>query len=86
VELRPAGFLSRVLSLAPLVWIGRDLSYGLYLWHYPLGRLMADLELGAWQAPATVLAAFGAATASHYLVERPLARRKHGHPLAEPAR
>ncbi|WP_245179575.1 acyltransferase family protein [Streptomyces montanisoli] len=75
LELRPRSALSWVLSLAPLAWIGRNLSYGLYLWHYPLGRLMADLGVTRFHLVATLAASFAAATASYYLVERPLNRR-----------
>ncbi|MFE4829263.1 acyltransferase family protein [Streptomyces sp. NPDC056672] len=76
LELQPFSLLSRVLSVAPLAWTGRNLSYGLYLWHYPLGRLMADLGLDTWHVPAALAATFAAATASHYLIEKPLTRRK----------
>jgi peptidoglycan/LPS O-acetylase OafA/YrhL len=31
--------LARLLILAPLVWIGK-VSYGLYLWHYPIFQIM----------------------------------------------
>ncbi|WP_233517966.1 acyltransferase family protein [Streptomyces corynorhini] len=75
LELGPRTRLSRALSLAPLVWVGRNLSYGLYLWHYPLTRLMKDLGLDAWHGPATFAASLAAAVASHYLIERPLTRR-----------
>ncbi|MDX3850278.1 acyltransferase [Streptomyces sp. AK02-01A] len=77
LELRPRALLSRALSVAPLAWTGRNLSYGLYLWHYPLGRLLHDLGVGAGLLPATLAAGFAAALASYYLVERPLTRRKH---------
>ncbi|WP_063798044.1 acyltransferase [Streptomyces sp. 150FB] len=82
LELEPGSWLSRLLSLAPMAWVGRNLSYGLYLWHYPLGRLLHDLGmptgLGTWHAPTTLAATFAAATASYYLIERPLTRRfKH---------
>jgi peptidoglycan/LPS O-acetylase OafA/YrhL len=82
LELRPRTWLSRALSLAPLVWTGRNLSYGLYLWHYPLGRLLSDLGVDTWLTPATITASFAAATASHYLIEKPLAQRKRLRPAA----
>jgi peptidoglycan/LPS O-acetylase OafA/YrhL len=72
LELRPASALGRLLALAPLAWVGRNLSYGLYLWHYPLGRLLSDVGVGQGHLVATLAASFAAATASHYLIERPL--------------
>jgi peptidoglycan/LPS O-acetylase OafA/YrhL len=79
LDLSPRGRLSRTLSVTPLVWVGRNLSYGLYLWHYPLGRLLSDLGVDTtWHALATLGTSFAAATASYYLIERPLARRKRG--------
>ncbi|MEV7085702.1 acyltransferase [Streptomyces sp. NPDC093085] len=76
VELRPESRLNRSLSLAPLVWTGRHLSYGLYLWHYPLARLMSDLGLAEpWRGLATAGASFLAAYASYRLLERPLTAR-----------
>ncbi|MFJ4920692.1 acyltransferase family protein [Streptomyces sp. NPDC088725] len=79
LELQPRGRLSRALSLAPVAWVGRNLSYGLYLWHYPLGKLLSGLGmetgLNTWHAPATIAASFAVATASYFLVERPLTRR-----------
>ena len=32
---QPRGPVRALLSLAPLVWIG-TISYGLYLWHWPV--------------------------------------------------
>ncbi|MFE4914034.1 acyltransferase family protein [Streptomyces sp. NPDC056652] len=84
LELQPRTWLSRGVSLAPLVWVGRNLSYGLYLWHYPLSRLVSDLGVDdAWHATATVTASLLAATASHYLIEKPLTRRKRPKPAGE---
>lgn len=34
---------NRPLSWAPLVWIGGKLSYGLYLWHYPVQHFLRIL-------------------------------------------
>jgi peptidoglycan/LPS O-acetylase OafA/YrhL len=37
----PASQVSTMLSQAPLVWLGK-ISYGLYLWHYPIFRYLRD--------------------------------------------
>ena len=48
-----------VLELAPLRWVGR-VSYGLYLWHFPVLDLVRRMELSA---PATVIIALAASFA-----------------------
>jgi peptidoglycan/LPS O-acetylase OafA/YrhL len=70
------GTLGRVLSLRPLRWIG-VISYGLYLWHWPVyvaltrGRTGLDgASLLALRFACTV----ALATASYYLVEAPIRR------------
>jgi peptidoglycan/LPS O-acetylase OafA/YrhL len=72
----PEGLAARVLSLPPLVWVGR-VSYGLYLWHWPLfAALNADRTgltgnaLFGTRIAATVLVA----AASFHLIERPIRR------------
>lgn len=40
------GVVARLLSFAPLSWLGK-LSYSLYLWHYPVLRYLRDY--GDWQ-------------------------------------
>ncbi|GGL93485.1 hypothetical protein GCM10010129_41680 [Streptomyces fumigatiscleroticus] len=75
LELRPEGRLSRVLSLAPLAWVGRNLSYGMYLWHYPVLRLLASLGVKDGRLSATVVLTTVMALLSYAVVEAPLLRR-----------
>ncbi|MER7490838.1 acyltransferase [Streptomyces sp. NPDC126497] len=75
LELCPAGTLSRLLSLAPLSWVGRNLSYGLYLWHYPVVRLLASLGMRDGLLPATAVLSVLLALLSYHLVEAPFLRR-----------
>jgi peptidoglycan/LPS O-acetylase OafA/YrhL len=72
-----AGFRS-LFSPKWLVWIG-SISYGLYLWHYPIYRLLRDL---GFQTPAVVIVGpmltFLVAALSYYFLERPiLTLKKH---------
>ncbi|NNN31437.1 acyltransferase [Streptomyces sp. S3(2020)] len=75
LELRPDTWLSRLLSWEPLAWIGRNLSYGIYLWHYPVVRLLASLGVQDGRLSATVVLTVTMALLSYYLVERPFLRR-----------
>ncbi len=76
VLLTPDGRLSRVLTSGPLVWIGQ-LSYGLYLWHYPVYRIMGQMGASQFQCLTlgTAITVFAAALSWH-LVEKPLLRLK----------
>lgn len=79
VVVAPAGRLPCLLAWRPFVFLGK-ISYGLYLWHYPLFRV-ADAQapkVGLSFAYAMVLAAcltLLAAWASLVWVERPLRQR-----------
>ena len=76
IVLVPGGWSSRAFAVAPLRWIGL-LSYGLYLWHWPVfltltrGRtgLSGFALLAAKLTVTTVLS-----VASYYLVELPIRR------------
>lgn len=76
--LRPRSVLGRVLENPVMRWIGR-LSYSLYLWefffvYYP----GVPSTLGVWQTfPLNLIATVVCASASYYLVERPLIRVGH---------
>ena len=70
------GPLGRVLSWAPLLWVGA-ISYGLYLWHWPIyvylspDRTQLD---GASLLTLRLAVTFVLATASFLLVEHPIRR------------
>jgi peptidoglycan/LPS O-acetylase OafA/YrhL len=85
LELRPHGTLSRLLSLPPLAWTGRNLSYGMYLWHYPIARILGLQGVDTWQLPATALLTVLMALLSYYAIERPFMRRGRKKPAATTA-
>lgn len=65
----------RVLSAPPMRWVGAR-SYALYLWHYPICRVLGD---GGWTLGRQVAAvglSFVAAAASYAFVESPFLRLK----------
>ena len=70
----PRGPIAGTLALSPLVWIG-TVSYGAYLWHYPVYVFVDSARTGL--SGLSLLAirfgcTFALATASYYLVERPV--------------
>jgi peptidoglycan/LPS O-acetylase OafA/YrhL len=76
----PRATLLRIgLENPALVWIGK-ISYSLYLWHFPAMVLSKTFlhQVGPIAlAAVTIVVSFSVATASYYLVERPL-RHKRG--------
>ncbi|MGI8885973.1 MAG: acyltransferase family protein [Gaiellaceae bacterium] len=68
--------LARVLSLGPIVFVGR-ISYSLYLWHFPVFVILDVNRPGVVPAavPAIALTVM-LAVASYYLIELPFLRRK----------
>ena len=62
------------LSWRPLRWIG-TISYGLYLWHWPINIWLVHWRIGfggSAQNAVRLAVTFAFATASYYLVERPI--------------
>ena len=67
---------ARLLSLSPVAWFGRALSYPLYLWHVVFIALLEPLVPGALGKVAVIAAAVVTAWLSHRFVERPALRLK----------
>jgi peptidoglycan/LPS O-acetylase OafA/YrhL len=71
------GLLGKLLSSAPLRAIG-IISYGLYLWHWPIYVYLSESRTGLDRTPlllARLGVTFAVATVSFLLVERPV---RHG--------
>ncbi len=80
---RPGGLPRRVLEHRVLAWLGL-VSYGIFLWHFPIMYALQKGGVGQWVPslayPVLVLTTLAitlvCASLSYYLVERPLMRRK----------
>jgi peptidoglycan/LPS O-acetylase OafA/YrhL len=74
IALVPGGLSARILSVPPLPALGR-ISYGVYLWHWPV-FIAANAERTGLHGPALFtlrcLVTVAIATASYVLVERPI--------------
>jgi peptidoglycan/LPS O-acetylase OafA/YrhL len=69
--MNPASVVKRVMAFKPLVWIG-TVSYGLYLWHYPIFTILRDFRFTTVQILVLGNAmTFAIVTASYYLLEKP---------------
>ena len=69
--------LTRALSWRPLRYLGR-ISYGLYLWHWPVFVIVSEPRSGLVGFPllaVQVLSSMALAVLSHHAVEQPLRRR-----------
>lgn len=68
--------LNRIIGWLPFLWLG-SLSYGLYLWLWPVFIVVDEARTGLSGAPLFVvqfLVTLGLAAASYYLVETPIRR------------
>jgi peptidoglycan/LPS O-acetylase OafA/YrhL len=67
------------MSFGPVVLIGR-ISYGLYLWHFPVFTIVQGVyhsrHPGLWELLLEFALSFGVATLSFVLLESPLLRLK----------
>lgn len=76
VALHQTGLVARVLSWPPLVWLG-TISYGVYLWHWPVFLVLSGERTG-WTGWALFAARCAAtvvlATVSWWVLEQPIRR------------
>jgi peptidoglycan/LPS O-acetylase OafA/YrhL len=75
--------LARLLSIAPMLWIGIR-SYGIYLWHWPVIVYMTAARTGLEGLTldaARIAVTFGAAALSYTFVERPIRMRRWARPV-----
>jgi peptidoglycan/LPS O-acetylase OafA/YrhL len=75
--------LSRFLEFSPLVWVGR-ISYGLYLWHFPIfetyRQLLAQRVSTVVYVALCFVTVLLAATASYFIVEKPFLNLRRRYP------
>ncbi|HXC35134.1 MAG TPA: acyltransferase [Candidatus Acidoferrales bacterium] len=70
----PEGMIHRIFGSPPLVYLG-VISYGFYVWHFPIFRIMQVYYPVHWRLVAVPVAA-AATMFSYYVVERPCLRLK----------
>ncbi len=71
----PHNAISKFFSLKPLVYIGK-ISYGIYIWHYPILLLMTDfnttVETPVWWYLVEAAVVLGVSAFSYHFVEEPI--------------
>ncbi len=81
VALEQRGLVARVLALPPLVWLGM-ISYGVYLWHWPVFLALNGERTGLTGLPLfaiRALATLTLAAMSWWLIETPVKRWRPAH-------
>jgi peptidoglycan/LPS O-acetylase OafA/YrhL len=77
---RPTGTVAGLLATRPMRFTGR-ISYGMYLFNYPLSFLLSSATLGVGRGMSQLLvltATWSLAALSYLLIERPLLGRPRG--------
>lgn len=78
VEVWPGSVFAEFLSWKPIVWIG-ELSYGIYLWHWPIFVFLNEERTG-WNELVLLVVRLtltvGLATISYYFIEQPIRTQK----------
>lgn len=80
----PQSLVARALSVRPLVWLG-TISYGVYLWHWPVNVLLTQERLQLHGLPLQALRialSLAIALVSYRYIERPI--RQNGLPFGRP--
>ncbi len=81
VALQQRGLVARVLAIPPLVWLGM-ISYGVYLWHWPIFLALNGERTGLTGMPLFAIravATVAVAAASWWLIEQPIRRWRPVH-------
>ena len=73
----PAALATMILRFRPLVWVGR-ISYGLYLWHWPVRGLVfgKSVQPSIKQIMGAIVLSFTVTALSFYVIEQPFLRWK----------
>lgn len=81
----PQNLFSRVFSLRWLVFLGQ-ISYGFYLWHYPIVRILRLQHFSSWEIFClSGSIGLGLTVLSYYLIEKPCLKLKHKFSYSRPA-